>query len=57
MAARRDVGVLFQNPENQLVAECVEDDVAFGLENLGWAPVDDPRPGGRDARTLLARRT
>jgi energy-coupling factor transport system ATP-binding protein len=36
MAARRDVGVLFQNPENQLVAECVEDDVAFGLENLGW---------------------
>ena len=38
MAARREVGVLFQNPENQLVAECVEDDVAFGLENLGWAP-------------------
>jgi energy-coupling factor transport system ATP-binding protein len=40
MSARRDVGVLFQNPENQLVAECVEDDVAFGLENLAWAPVD-----------------
>jgi energy-coupling factor transport system ATP-binding protein len=38
MSARRDVGVLFQNPENQLVAECVEDDVAFGLENLAWAP-------------------
>ncbi|NLE21973.1 MAG: ATP-binding cassette domain-containing protein [Actinobacteria bacterium] len=38
MAARREVGVLFQNPENQLVAECVEDDVAFGLENLAWAP-------------------
>lgn len=38
--ARRDVGVLFQNPENQLVADCVEDDVAFGLENLGWAPGD-----------------
>ena len=37
LAARRDVGVLFQNPENQLVAQCVEDDVAFGLENLGWA--------------------
>ena len=36
MLARRDVGVLFQNPENQLVAECVEEDVAFGLENLGW---------------------
>jgi energy-coupling factor transport system ATP-binding protein len=40
MAARRDVGVLFQNPENQLVAECVEDDVAFGLENLAWSPAD-----------------
>jgi energy-coupling factor transport system ATP-binding protein len=38
LAARREVGVLFQNPENQLVAECVEDDVAFGLENLAWAP-------------------
>lgn len=38
LAARREVGVLFQNPENQLVAECVEDDVAFGLENLAWPP-------------------
>jgi energy-coupling factor transport system ATP-binding protein len=38
VAARREVGVLFQNPENQLVAECVEDDVAFGLENLAWPP-------------------
>ncbi len=38
LEARRDVGVLFQNPENQLVAECVEDDIAFGLENLGWDP-------------------
>ena len=36
MAARRDVGVLFQDPENQLVAQCVEEDVAFGLENLAW---------------------
>ena len=32
---RRKVGVLFQNPENGLVAPFVEDDVAFGLENLG----------------------
>jgi energy-coupling factor transport system ATP-binding protein len=38
LAARRDVGVLFQDPENQLVAERVEEDVAFGLENLGWDP-------------------
>jgi energy-coupling factor transporter ATPase len=32
---RREVGMLFQNPENGLVAPFVEDDVAFGLENLG----------------------
>jgi energy-coupling factor transport system ATP-binding protein len=42
LAARRDVGVLFQDPENQLVAQCVEEDVAFGLENLAW-PVDRMR--------------
>ncbi len=34
-AVRRKVGMLFQNPENGLVAPFVEDDVAFGLENLG----------------------
>ena len=43
LAARREVGVLFQNPENQLVAECVEDDVAFGLENLAWPPEEIQR--------------
>jgi energy-coupling factor transport system ATP-binding protein len=32
---RTRVGVLFQNPDNGLVAPFVEDDVAFGLENLG----------------------
>lgn len=32
---RRRLGVLFQNPDNGLVAPFVEDDVAFGLENLG----------------------
>lgn len=32
---RRSVGMLFQNPDNGLVAPSVEDDVAFGLENLG----------------------
>ena len=32
---RRRVGVLFQNPDSGLVAPFVEDDVAFGLENLG----------------------
>ena len=30
------VGIVFQDPESQLVMEHVEDDVAFGLENRGW---------------------
>jgi energy-coupling factor transport system ATP-binding protein len=33
-AVRRDVGVLFQNPDNQLVGATIEEDLAFGLENL-----------------------
>ena len=32
---RKKVGVVFQNPDNQLVASIVEDDVAFGPENVG----------------------
>ena len=39
---RRTVGMVFQNPDNQLVATIVEDDVAFGLENLG-IPSDEIR--------------
>lgn len=35
---RRQAGMVFQNPDNQLVAASVEDDVAFGLENLGIPP-------------------
>lgn len=32
---RKDVGMVFQNPDNQLVATIVEEDIAFGPENLG----------------------
>ena len=32
---RRQVGIVFQNPDNQTVASIVEDDVAFGAENVG----------------------
>ncbi|MDR3242645.1 MAG: energy-coupling factor transporter ATPase [Clostridiales Family XIII bacterium] len=35
---RRRAGMVFQNPDNQLVSAIVEDDVAFGPENLGIAP-------------------
>ena len=35
---RRRVGMVFQNPDNQIVATIVEDDVAFGPENLGVPP-------------------
>lgn len=35
---RRTVGMVFQNPDNQLVATTVEEDVAFGPENLGLPP-------------------
>ncbi len=35
MAIRRSVGMVFQNPDNQIVANVVEEDVAFGPENLG----------------------
>ena len=32
---RKNVGMVFQNPDNQIVASIVEEDVAFGVENLG----------------------
>lgn len=36
--ARRKVGMVFQNPDNQIVSSIVEEDVAFGVENLGVEP-------------------
>lgn len=38
MDIRRTVGLVFQNPDNQLVSTIVEEDVAFGPENLGVDP-------------------
>ena len=39
---RRTVGMVFQNPDNQIVANVVEEDVAFGPENLG-VPTEEIR--------------
>ena len=38
LAIRQRVGMVFQNPDNQIVANVVEEDVAFAPENLGVAP-------------------
>ena len=45
---RQQVGMVFQNPDNQLIAAVVEDDVAFGPENLGMPP-DEIRTAVREA--------
>lgn len=37
---RRNIGMVFQNPDNQIVATVVEEDVAFGPENLGIPPAE-----------------
>ncbi|MBE6816764.1 MAG: energy-coupling factor transporter ATPase [Ruminococcaceae bacterium] len=39
---RRQVGMVYQNPDNQIVSSIVEEDVAFGVENLG-VPSDECR--------------
>ena len=38
LEVRKRCGMVFQNPDNQIVATVVEEDCAFGLENLGVAP-------------------
>ena len=40
LSVRRTVGMVFQNPDNQIVASGVEDDVAFAPENLGVPPAE-----------------
>lgn len=35
---KRTIGLVFQNPDNQIVSSVVEEDVAFGPENLGYEP-------------------
>ena len=40
LSVRRTVGMVFQNPDNQIVASVVEDDVAFAPENLGVPPAE-----------------
>lgn len=45
---RRNVGMVFQNPDNQIVSSIVEEDVAFGVENLG-VPSDECRKRVDDA--------
>ena len=40
LEVRRTVGMVFQNPDNQIVASVVEDDVAFAPENLGVEPAE-----------------
>ncbi len=49
---RRTVGMVFQNPDNQLVATVVEEDVAFGPENLG-VPSDEIRRRVDEALSLV----
>ena len=49
---RRNVGMVFQNPDNQIVATIVEDDVAFGPENLG-VPREEIRKRVDDALKLV----
>ena len=52
MAVRRKVGMVFQNPDNQIVANVVEEDVAFAPENLG-VPSEEIRKRVDDALAVV----
>lgn len=49
---RRQIGMVFQNPDNQFVGATVEDDVAFGLENQG-VPLEDMMQRVQEALELV----
>ena len=49
---RRTIGLVFQNPDNQIVANVVEDDVAFAPENLGVEPAEIRRRVDAALRTV-----
>lgn len=49
---RRNVGMVFQNPDNQMVATIVEEDVAFGAENLGIEPKEIRRLVDESLKTV-----
>ena len=49
---RRKVGMVFQNPDDQLVATVVEEDIAFGPENMGLDPIEIRRRVYRALKTV-----
>ena len=49
---KREIGMVFQNPDNQFVGATVEDDVAFGLENQG-VPLEEMRVRVQEALELV----
>ena len=53
---RKTVGIVFQNPDNQMVASIVEDDVAFGTENIGLdrESMASRLSGGQKQRVAIA---
>ncbi|MEG1345419.1 MAG: energy-coupling factor transporter ATPase [Acidaminococcaceae bacterium] len=51
-AIRQTIGMVFQNPDNQIVAAIVEEDVAFGPENIG-VPHEEIRPRVEEALAIV----
>lgn len=52
LEVHRRVGMVFQNPDNQIVSTIVEEDVAFGPENLGLAPEEIRRRVDETLKTV-----